>query len=87
MKKIILSSALLALSLLTFSFKNADKTTGVYDVQTELNTLNTGLAKSFSSAHTSKSDKDVVWSEWHKDWTQVVAGSDLEILDHALSNY
>ena len=87
MKKIILSSALLALSLLTFSFKNADKTTGTYDIQTELNTFNTGLAKSFSNSYSTKTDKDVVWSEYHKEWTQVATGSDLDVLNQALSNY
>jgi hypothetical protein len=87
MKKFILSATLLSLSFLTFSFKSADKSNGVYDVQTDLNTLNTGLAKSFSSSNSHHSDKDVVWSEWHKDWTLASTGSDTEELDKMLSKY
>ena len=87
MKKFIFSAALLALSFLTFSFKLAQNSVGDYDIQTELNTLNTGLAKSFSSAHTHKSDKDVVWSEWHKQWTLTSTGDDIKDIEAVLAKY
>ena len=86
MKKFILSAALLSLSFLTFSFKSADKSNGDYDVQTDLSSLDTGLAASFTASKDNAKDPDETWSIQHKTWDLTSTGSDVEALDKVLSD-
>ena len=87
MKKFILSAALLSLSFLTFSFRTTDNSNAVYDVQSDLNNLNTGVAGEFVEFSDHAKVKDDTWSTRRKTWTLTSDGSDINELDKVLSKY
>ena len=87
MKKFILSATLLSLSFLTFSFKGTDNSNAAYDIQSELNNLNTGVAAEFVEFSDHAKVKDDTWSTRRKTWTLTSDGSDVEELDEVLSKY
>ena len=87
MKKFIFSAALLSLSFLTFSFKSAHIIQGEYDIQTDLTRLNTGLAGTWTASYSKRTDKDVVWSEYHKGYTLTSSEDDLKNLENTLAKF
>lgn len=74
MKKVIIPSLLVAMTLVLFSFKPMTKSTGVYDTTTDKTNVSAAAAKSFVRYY----KKGTKWSEWKEVWTVTTQASTVQ---------
>jgi hypothetical protein len=86
MKKIIFSAFLMATSFILFSFTTVSKSQGIYDTLTGNLVFNSGTETSFTQYHKSGTDKDVVWKDWHKNWTSVTEEAEVSLIADVLAS-
>lgn len=86
-KKLLFAAGATAVCLVAFSFKPLDSQKGVYDPVSGNIIFNAGTAKSFTSSYDNHSDKQVVWSKYHKDWTAVQEIETVQKVSNVLNKY
>lgn len=71
MKKVLLFAGATAMCLVAFSFKPLETQKSNYESVSHAALLKAALATSFQSSYDNHSDKNVVYSKYHKVWTSL----------------